>query len=553
MLESLFFEIGAIIVLAGVLSFIAHALRQPLILAYIITGMLAGPGIFNLARSPETFEALSQVGIAFLLFTVGLGLNWKRMRDVGGVALATGVGQVIFTSAIGYLIATAFGFDVVTSIFLSVAFAFSSTIIIVKLLMDKDDLDSLYGRISLGFLLVQDFVAMILLLVLGAMQSGDSLTTILAVSLTKGIIAVAFLVAVSLWLIPHIVRYAARSQELLLIFALAWCFLVAGILTSAGFGIEIGALIAGIMLSGTVFQREIIARVRHLRDFFLIIFFIVLGTGLELSSLDDLLLPTIIFSLFILVGNPLIVMLIMRGLRHHPRTGFLAGTTVAQISEFSFIVIGVGVGLGMIPHEAFVLTAAVGIVTIAGSSYLIQHNHKIYNYLRPLFKWLEPKSGVRKQRPIEPAEVVLLGYQRMGRVLLPQLQKFNKTVAVVDYDPIMIEALRETKVTAIYGDASDEDFLSEIQVHDAKLIVSTIPDLSVTTSLLEYLKESGHKGIVVVTSKHEDDAESAYAMGASFVIVAPVLGGEKFAEILHQRKLIKKRWKPPEPLVIGLK
>ena len=167
MLESLFFEIGAIIILAALLSFVAYALRQPLILAYIVTGMLAGAAALNLARSPEIFEGLSQIGIAFLLFMVGLGLNWRSMREVGGTALATGIGQVIFTSIVGFFIADALGFDVLTSIFLSVAFAFSSTIIIVKMLMDKDDADTLYGRISIGFLLVQDLVAMVILLEIG--------------------------------------------------------------------------------------------------------------------------------------------------------------------------------------------------------------------------------------------------------------------------------------------------------------------------------------------------------------------------------------------------
>ena len=542
MFESLFFEIGAIIVLATALSFVAYALRQPLILAYIVTGMLVGGSVLGIAESHEAFEALSQIGIAFLLFTVGLGLNWRLVRDVGGSALAMGLGQVLFTTIVGFPIARALGFDTMTSLFIAGAFAFSSTIIIVKMLADKDDLDTLYGRLAIGTLLVQDLIAMLVLLILGAVGSGETLANILAISLVKGLIAVLLLACISLWIVPHIVKYAARSQELLMLFGIGWCFLVAGALTFSGFGIEIGALLAGVSLSGTVFQREILNRVRHLRDFFLIIFFIVLGLDLNLATLDQVLLPALIFSLFILIGKPLIVLLITRLLGHHPRTGWLTGATFAQISEFSFIVIAVGVSLGLIETRALALTAAVGVFTIAGSTYLIHFNHRIYDWLQPALRRLEPKRCRRHTPKLPTAEIVLLGYHRMGSVLLPVLQGLKKRLLVIDNNPAVIDALGYHKMTAVYGDGGDEDFLADLQVHDAKLIVSTIPDLSVTTSLLKYLRRMKYRGIVIVTTKNQDEGNCVYALGASFVIVPQILGGEKFAELFQARKLVKKRW-----------
>ena len=195
---------------------------------------------------------------------------------------------------------------------------------------------------------------------------------------------------------------------------------------------------------------------------------------------------------------------------------------------------------------AVVLAAAVGILTIAGSAYLIQFNEKIYNFLRPVLRYIEPKVVRRKKRLPETAEVVLIGYHKMGEALLPELQALKKRLAVVDYDPVVIDELKERKIQAIYGDGGDEDFLADAQIHDAKLVVSTIPDLSVTTSLIKYLKKVEHRGIVVVATKDQREAERAYEMGAHYVIVAPVLGGEKFGEILKQRKLVKKRWKPVE-------
>ncbi len=549
MLESLFFEIGAIIVLASVLSFIAYALRQPLILAYIVTGMLAGASVLGLATNLEAFEALSQIGIAFLLFTVGLGLDWRKMRDIGGTSLLVGVAQVVFTAAVTYPVALSLGFDTYTSLFLSAAFSFSSTVIIVKLLADKGDLDTLYGRLSLGILLVQDMLAMLLLLVLGAVQSGDTLGTILAVSAFKGVMAILILAAASVWIIPHVVRYAARSQELLLLFAIGWCFFVAGVLTASGFGIEIGALLAGVSLSGTVFHREILSRVRHLRDFFLIIFFIVLGTSLDPTTFGSLLLPAAIFSALIFFGKPLVTLILLRALGHHPRTGWLTGSTLAQISEFSFIVLAVGAGIGLVEKEAIVLAAAVGLVTIAGSAYLIQFNERVYKLLRPLLHSAEPRIVHRRKTVPKAAEVVLIGCHRMGATLLSSLQALGKSMAVIDYNPSAIDELKTMKVPVRYGDAGDEDFLAEVQVHNAKLIVSTVPDLSVTTSLLKYLHRSEYRGIVVVTTKDAREAEHAYELGATYVIVAPILGGEKFAEMLLKHKLVKRRWKPIETSV----
>lgn len=542
MLDSLFFEIGSIIVLAGALSFIAYALRQPLILAYIVTGMLAGGNLLGLAKSPETFDALSQVGIAFLLFTVGLGLNWRRVRDVGGSALITGFGQVLFTSAVGYPIALALGLDSTTSLFVAIAFAFSSTIIIVKMLADKGDLETLYGRLAIGTLLVQDLLAMLMLLVLGALGSGDTITAILAGSLLKGVVTLLGLAAVSMWVIPSVVRYAARSQELLMLFGIGWCFFVAGVLHVAGFGIEIGALLAGVALSGTVFQREILSRVQHLRDFFLIIFFIVLGTDLDFSTLESMWLPALVLSLFILIGNPLIVLLTTRLLGHHPRTGWLTGTTFAQISEFSFIVIAVGVSLGLVQTEALALTAAVGVITIAGSTYLIHFNQQVYDTMRPLLRWMEPAERKRRRQMEWTPEVVMLGYHRMGRVVLPTLQKLSKRILIMDYDPMVMDVLQEEKIPSLYGDASDEDVLAEVQVQDAKLILSTIPDFSVTTSVLKYLHEAKYRGTVIVTTKDTEEAERAKEMGATYVLVAPVLGGERLSELLGKHRLVKKRW-----------
>jgi len=544
LLEGLFFQIGIVLVIAALLSMIVFRLRQPLIIAYILTGIVVGPGILAITHDVEIFQVMSEIGVAFLLFTVGLGLNWRNIKDVGGIAAATGVGQVLFTSIVGFMIGLLLGFDAVTSVYLAVAFAFSSTIIIIKLLMDKEDLDSLYGRISVGFLLVQDFIAMLILLGLGAVSSGATLNEVLIGTAIKGVVLVPLLWFVSAKLVPPLLSYVARSQELLFIFAIAWCFLIAGFLVRLGFGVELGALIAGVTLSSSVYYREINARIRPLRDFFLVIFFIVLGTQLGFESFTSTIIPTVVFSLFVLIGNPIIVVLIMRSLGYHPRTGFLSGTTVAQISEFSFIVIVAGIAAGHLTDSDLALATAVGLITIAGSSFLIEHNERIYERIKWMFKWLEPSKmlNIEGKREHKASSVILFGYHRTGKVLLETIRKMKRTYTVVDFDPLIIRELAEMGESGVYGDAGDENFLEELKADKTRLIVSTIPDLVISISILGFLKSRDYKGVVIVSAYSQIEAEKCYKLGASYVIVPNVLSGKKFSEMLKKKKTAKKSW-----------
>jgi Kef-type K+ transport system membrane component KefB len=542
--EGLFFQIGGVIIIAAALSFLVRAFKQPLIIAYLVAGILVGPAFLSLIHETAAFDALAKIGISFLLFTVGLGLNWRRIKEVGAVSVFSGLAQVIFTSAVGFLIAYFLGFDVTTSLFIAVAFSFSSTIIIVKMLMDKEDLDTLYGKITVGFLIVQDLIAMIILLVLGAIGKGQTPVQILSWSLLKGLVVVLFFWLLSTYVVPHLVKFAAASQELLLVFSLGWCFAVAGILTYFGFGPEIGALIAGISLSGTHYEHEINARVKPLRDFFLILFFVALGTQLQLATAAQMIWPIAIFSLYVFVGNPIIMMLVMRTLGYHPQTGFLTAATTAQVSEFSFIMLGAGVSLGLVSPSAMTLAAAVGLITIAGSTYFIKENEKIYDKFRPMFRIFERQriKHAAKARAAASPDVILFGCHRTGEVLLSEVKNLGHKYLVVDYDPKVIEMLKARRVPVIYGDAGDEDFLQELRVAKTKLLLSTIPDVTTSLELLTYLRAENFKGTAIVAARSPEEAMECYALGAAYVIVPSILGAERFRELLRQNKNQAKQW-----------
>ena len=543
-LEELFFQIGFIVAVAGGLSMAASFLRQPLIMAYIIAGVVVGPSVLAVTHNTEVFQVMAELGVAFLLFTVGLGLNWRDVKDVGGISLATGVGQVLFTSVAGFAVGLLIGLDSLTSLYLAVAFAFSSTIIVVKLLMDKEDQSALYGRICIGFLLVQDFLAMLLLLVVGAFSSGATLEHIFVSSLVKGIVILPLLWLVSTKVVPPLLSYVARSQELLLVFALSWCFLVAGVLVFFGFGIEIGALLAGMSLSGSVYHREINARVRPLRDFFLIIFFVVLGARLDVGGLWVNVIPIVVFSLFVLVSNPLVVLLLMRAFGYHPRTGFLTGTSIAQISEFSFIILAAGIAAGHISNQAIAIATPVALISIAISSYFIKHNERIYEWFHPMLRPLEPDHTLEEEKLKERkfSHVLLFGYHRMGAVLLPSIKKMRKSYTIVDFDPQAIRELSEVGEPVVYGDAGDEGFLQELQAYKARLIISTVPDVSVSLAILGYLRQHHYTGTAIVSAHRPEEAQRCYEAGATFVIVPSVLGGERLSQLLESQKAQKKGW-----------
>jgi hypothetical protein len=294
-----------------------------------------------------------------------------------------------------------------------------------------------------------------------------------------------------------------------------------------------------------VYHREINARIRPLRDFFLIIFFIVLGTRLGFDHASSLLIPTIVFSLFILIGHPLIVLLIMRGLGYHPRTGFLAGTTVAQISEFSFILIAAGMAAGHIDNGLLALSTSVGLITMAVSSYLIDDNERIYKFLSPLFRPLEPKQilAAEQKKSYPTANVLLFGFHPIGEVLLDAVRELKQSYLIVDFDPRVIQKLSESGQPHLYGDVGDELLLEQIEAHHTKMIISTIPDVTVSTTLLMYLKSKKYVGVAVVSVHTPEEAVVCYDLGADYVIIPNYLSGKKFSEILRGNRTRKRAWK----------
>lgn len=377
----IFVELSIIIGIAVLIAGIMRLLKQPLIIGYILTGIIVSPYFLNIVSSTETIVVFSQIGVALLLFIVGISLSPRVIKEVGKVSLVTGIGQIIFTSLIGFFISRLLGFSILVSLYIAIALTFSSTIIIMKLLSDKKDLDKLYGKISIGFLLVQDIFAIILLMIISSFSSRLKLSGISLQSFIIGAIFIGGFILISIYILPKLSTFFAKSQEFLFLFSIGWGMGLAALFHYIGFSMEIGALVAGITLSMSPYHYEISSKLRPLRDFFVILFFILLGSQMVFGNISQFIIPAVIFSLFILIGNPLIVMILMGMLGYKKKTGFQAGFTVAQISEFSLILIALGVTVGHLTNEILSLITIVGLITIAGSTYLILYSNKIYPHL----------------------------------------------------------------------------------------------------------------------------------------------------------------------------
>lgn len=539
-MEPVFIQFSLIILVVFGISFLMRILKQPQIIGYIISGIIVGPFILNFIPSGNTLSIFSEIGIAFLLFIVGLHLNPKIIKEVGKISLITGVGQVVFTSVIGYFICILLGFSSLTSMYIAVALTFSSTIIIMKLLSDKEALDKLYGKISVGFLLVQDLIAILILIIISSFSGGENAGNVIFSILAKGAIAFLVLFAFSYYVLPRISFFFAKSQEFLFIFAVAWGFGLSSLFSYIGFSIEVGALIAGVLLSMSPYSYEVSSKLKPLRDFFIISFFILLGSQMVFGEMRELILPAVILSLFILVGNPIIVVALMGAKGYSKNTGFMAGLTVAQISEFSLILIALGVKTGQLSNEILSLVTIVGLITIAGSTYMMIYAEKIYPFVSKYLSVFEKKKIKEIPSVNKNYEYILFGENRIGFSIMKSFIKMKKEYLIVDFNPVRVKKLLAKGINCIYGDISNAEFLEGLKIHKTKLIVSTIPEREVNLALLNMVREKNKDAILIVTARQISDAFDLYKAGADYVILPHFLGGEYIAGIIESAKTNKK-------------
>lgn len=535
-----FNELALLLAATAAIGIVAVRFRQPLILVYIIVGIVAGPMVLGWITMRDPLELLAQIGVAVLLFTVGLKLDLHLVRRLGPVALATGLGQLLFTILFGYLLSIILGMDHLKALYVAIALTFSSTIIIIKLLSDKRELDSLHGRIAVGFLIVQDIAVVIAMMVMSALNmtgAGSAVETLGMIAL-KLVTAGLVLAIIIRYILPRLIDLVARSQELMLLFAIAWGIALATFGETLGFSREVGAFLAGFSLASSPYRDAMSSRLNPVRDFLLLFFFLDLGARLEFHTIDGQIGDAILLSTFVLIGNPLIVMAIMGYMGYRKHTGFMAGLTVAQISEFSIVFVAMGVTLGHIGDDALGLVTLIGLITISICTYMVLNSQPIYEHIKPLLLRFERKIPFREQisSNIDKMipEVIIIGLGRYGGQLAQRLHKEGVQILGVDFDPERVRELRRHGLPMIFGDIENTELADMLPLSKVRWVVSTLPDTAINLALIANLHQHGYSGSTAAVAHTKEDALMLTQAGASTVFLPYTDATEFAAETLYQ-------------------
>jgi Kef-type K+ transport system membrane component KefB len=529
-------SIGLCVAVAALLALIGHRLRQPLILTYLVGGVVIGPIALNLVGDRNSIETVAEIGLILLLFIIGLEIDLKKLVSAGRAVALTGALQVPVCIALGIPLFALLGFGVRHGdyglIYLAACMSMSSTMIVVKLLYDKLELDTLPGRITLGVLVFQDLWAVVMLAVQPNLVNPD-LAPLLA-SVLKGALLIIWSVATSRYILPRLFRSVAKVPELVVISALAWCFFLAAAATVAGLSREMGALIAGISLSTFPYNLDVIAKVTSIRDFFVTLFFVGLGMEIPLPTWH-LVVVAVVAAVFVLLSR-LVVVPILYGLRMGHRASLLPAINLGNVSEFSIVIASLGLAKGQIGSSVVTVVILVFAIGSVVSTYLIGYSHPVYDRLSWLLKHvgvrdLDHEHGAVEPSP-EPKPVVFLGFFREASSILYELEvraRRNQPaprladILVVDFNPHVIAGLKRRGVACVYGDIANTVTLEHAHVDGARLIVSTIPDevLRGTTNarILRNIRRMCPDAALIVASSHIDQALRLYEQGAEWVFI----------------------------------
>jgi len=542
--NNLFIQISALLAVTVSIAFIIRFLKQPLLVSYMIAGIVCGPLFFNLlSGEAHLYEAFSNFGVVLLLFIVGLELNFSYLKKIGRTSLTIGIFQFILNFSLIFLVSFYYlNLSLAGTIFLALASCFSSTIVILKLLNDKREEESVYGRYTIGLMLIQDIVSIAILFCLSVFYSSASSTLGLD-SLFK-IIAIIILILLSYkFVLPKVLDKIASSGEFLFIFTVTWCFGVASLMVWSGLSIELGAIIAGLTLGTSKYQPEIISRIKPLRDFFIVIFFIILGSMADFRDIHSVLIPALILALFVIVIKPIILYIVFRTMRFTRRNSFFPALTSVPLSEFGFIILLAAMKSRYIQGSELSIFTIATISTIFISSYLISYNSQLYNFLAPVFKLLGRDKYIQIEDKKESFEALVFGYHRTGWKIGNALKDIGISFAAVDFNPENLTRLNDHDIKAFFGDVADVEFLKALPLEKTTIIISTVHSPEDQLVLLNYLKSKKKKKkmTIICTLYNKKYLDKLYKAGADYVMLPHLLSGTWMSGLISKGALSHKR------------
>lgn len=537
--QSIFFQLSLVLALAAAVSLVTRLLKQPPIIGYIVSGFVVGPAILNVIHAEEAFNSFSQIGIALLLFMIGLSLNLRVVKSMGKPAILTFMLIILVLGSAGYGVASLLGFTGKEGLLIATSLLFSSTIIVVKMLSDKKGQSRLYGQLAIGILLVEDIAATLALLFVSSQAGGSSIGDFgwLAV---KGVGIVGLLILVGALIMPRLAKFFASTQELLFLFSLAWTFGIASAFSWAGFSLEVGALFAGVSLAHLPYAQEMGTRLKPLRDFFIILFFVGLGVHLGLDQIGSAIVPALVISAVVMVLKPVITLVGLGLLGYTKQTSFKSAVHLSQISEFSIILIVLAASLGLVGGQVVTVMTLVALITIVLSTYLMQYDAKLYRWLARPLSIFERAETKRELKALRHYPLVLLGYHKGGYEFVRTFRQMKKDFVVIDFDPQIAEELERRSINHIYGDVSDLELLEEIGVHHSELVVSTISDPATNRLLVEHITGRNRNALFICHARSYDEAEILYEKGAAYVILPHFIGAEQINAFIRRNGNSKK-------------
>ncbi len=543
-MHNFFTEISTIIALGAVVALIMRALKQPLIIGHIITGLIAGPTLLNIIHSDSAFSGISDMGVALLLFIIGLDLSIRAFSRVGKAVFITTSLQVSAVSLIGYGASHALGFGRLESAILGLGLAMSSTIIIVKLLNDKKETSRLYAQITIGILLLQDVIATLAKIGLDARQNnGLSVNTLLFLGL-RGLLLLSVIYILVKFAIPKLTTTLEQNKELLLIFSLGWGLGFALLFAKAGYSIEIGSLIAGVSLASLPYSSEMASRLKPLRDFFLVIFFITLGQSIVPGKLGSVIVPAILLSLIVMIVKPIVVMISLGGLGYTKRASFKSAIAMSQVSEFSLVFAAAAFASKLVSDKVTATLTLTALITFAISTYLIKYDNTLYSLFEYRLRMFERKITKLEQKDgMQHFPIVLFGYRKGGHEFIKTFKRMGKKFIVVDYDPENIESLERQAIHHLYGDVTDPELLDELNLQKSKLVVSTIGDAETNKFLAHWLGSNNPSAVFVCSAERIEIATELYDEGAAYVMMPHYIGSEKISTFIRKNGFNKSEFK----------
>jgi len=549
-MHSILSDIGLAIIFAAVVGGIFYRIGLPLLLAYLVAGVLLGPNLgFHLITSQESISTVSEIGLVLLMFILGLEIDVRKIVQLGTAVLVNGVTQFLFCALLAAglfaLLGFAHAFGNYTLVYMAVATSLSSTLIVVKVLSDRLELGTLTSRISLGILILQDIWAITFLAIQPRMT--HLTPAAIGISIASAALLLGIGAGLARFALPRIFDRIAKQPELMLIAAIGWCAVMAGVATGLHLSVEMGALFAGVCIASFPYQGDVAAKIAPLRDFFITLFFV--GLGLQIPRPTGAILMTAgAVIAFVLVSRFLTVFPVLYALRYGNRAAFVTSLNLSQLSEFALVLAALGVGYGHITNDllsSFILAMT---VTALISALVIPKSHEIFKMVNPLLERLGFRDRITG-KDVSTEEVhaipplVLLGFYREASSLLSEIQSRGSSlqeILVVDFNPESLAELRFRGVRCEYGDVSNPTTLEHLHLEQARTLICTIPDhlLKGTSNkaLSKVLRRISPDATIILTAETIESAREMYLAGADYVMIPRIISAHYLADILEKNR-----------------